>query len=231
MAIAFGAAIGNASAGPASGTTVAITTTGAVPAGGRVILEVGWANAVTPTGSGGGLSWAVDHTVANSNLRVAILSADAPAGVAASTVLTVTFSGSAFARTATACYFTGIAAASYADGTAGGTGTSNPWTTSAGITTTNADDVIVAVAWIDFRNTTSTATGSFLEALEYYDAIENGTYTVAYRIVSSTGTYTPTGTWASDGQPWQVAAVAYKAAAAAAAAPTLYVIRSGIRLN
>jgi hypothetical protein len=214
MAVAFGAGIGSGFGGTSDGPTVALTTTATVPAGGHIILAVKWYNNVTASVSGGGLTWVVDeqkNSAADSNIRIALISATAPSGLASGSTLTVTYSANAFARGVCGAYFTGVQTSSWEDAAgAGSNGTSNPWSGGA-VSTATADTVVVGAAWIDFRTTTSTPLGSFSEAVDVNDAAQNNTMTMAYQIVSSTGSYTPSGNWASDGQQWVATAVAYKA--------------------
>jgi hypothetical protein len=69
-------------------------TTGAIVASGAVIvvgLGAFRAGSLTSfTMSGGGLTWATDQFLTSGNIRAAFASAQAPAGLASSTVLTAT---------------------------------------------------------------------------------------------------------------------------------------------
>lgn len=218
MAIAFGASLGTAVGGGSSATTLAVTTTGTASAGSRVYIVTGWyTTGVTASASGGGLTWVNDGTFTNTtdaNYRAAVLSADAPSGLAASTSLTVTYSSAAFARALSCFYFTGVAtgASGYLDGAVvGASGTAAGWAT-ASLTTANADDVLVGASWIDLRLTSDTAGGSFTEIVDFQDAGNGSTFTSLYRIVAATGSYAASGTWGAGAQPWTAVMAGYKAA-------------------
>lgn len=221
MPIAFGATLG-AVGETAEATTIVLTTTAAVPAGGRIVLGVNWYNQQTASASGGGLTWTVDHRhdrAADLGYRAALISAHAPSGLASGTAITVTFTGvGAFARTVLAAYWTGIADTAAKDVSGGADGSLNPWSAGS-VTTTNADDVLIGVAWIAFRTLTSTPNAGDTEVHDFVNVADGSQHTMTYRIVSATGTLNLGGTWASDQQPWQGALVAYKAAVEASASP------------
>lgn len=221
MAIAFGAALGTNFAG-GGGTSVALTTTGTVPAGGKVIVCVGWfESTATCSVAGGSLSWTQDgfyQNTGDANQRVGIFSADAPAGLASSTVLTATFTASAFTNMICGCYATGLATASYQDGTVqGATGSLlvTPWNTGT-LNTTNADDFLIGAGWLDFQTITSTTTAPFVEFADFQNTTDTNTMTAFYRVVAATGAYQAAGNWSAGGSKWVMALVGYKGASAAA---------------
>jgi hypothetical protein len=155
MALAFGAALGSSGGGGSASTTLTVTTGATVPAGGRIFIVVGWYHATaTAAASGGGLTWVSDGVRINTttaNYHTAVLSADAPSGLASGTVLTVTFSVASDNLAISCFYATGVTsgASGYLDGTAvGGNGTTTAHTT-ASLATSNADDILVGGAWID----------------------------------------------------------------------------------
>jgi hypothetical protein len=200
MAIAFDANLGT--------TTDAAThtTTAAAASGSRVFFFVWWfGDGQTITGaSGGGLTWVVDHQAeytASGDQHIAILSADAPSGLASSTVLDPTFSaGPDFGPGLAAASFTGLAtgASGYIDAT------STPkedfeeaWTTN-NLVTTMADTLLIAMS-LGVDATAHAAATDYTELNT--DWIAEGAQRVVaiYRIVSSASTYNPGGTWTAAG--------------------------------
>lgn len=79
--------------------------------------------------------------------------------------------------------------------TSNGAGT--PWTTSATATTTQADELCIAMARIvaDIR---STPEGTWTEESDFRATVTFRSMVTQYKIVSATGAYTGQGTWASD---------------------------------
>ena len=197
MAIAFDANLGNVT------NSASLTTSAAAAASTRVFLFVWWFDASgTLTGvSGGGLTWVVDHQFASSidpGARIGIASADAPSGLASSTVITPSFSTAPdFGPGIAAASFTGVATGSsgYIDTTSTGKDdTEETWTTN-NLATTLADTLLVAISAAP-DGTSNTATGP---ATEIHDWTAEGTNRAAtvYRIVSSAGTYTIGGVWSA----------------------------------
>jgi hypothetical protein len=227
VAVAFGASLGGDAAGSADGPTVTLTTAAAVPAGGHVVLSVKWYNNVTISNvTGTGItSWTLDeqkNSAADSNLRIGQVSIKTAAGIASGTVITVTFSGNAFARGVIGAYWTGLAESSWEDvAAAGSNGTANPWSAGA-VAPTVDESVVIGSSWVDFTNSTSSPLDSFSEAVDFYDSINNNTHTLVYRIVTGSGPFTASGNWAVSGQPWVATAVVYKLSTGAAAIAASY---------
>lgn len=219
MAIAKDADLGTA-IGAAGATTVALSTANAAASSSFIVLTVAWFGTTTlNTVAGGSLVWAIDKQFRSGSINVAFVSAQAASGLASSTSLTATFSGSSSGRMIGGDSFTGIATSSVTDGTAASSsGTGTAWSGGA-VTTTNADDVIVGAAMRDAgADTTSTPGASYTE-LKDFGAGTGDNCTSVYRIVSATGSNTPTGTWLSTGN-WAGIAVAYKAAVGGGGGPT-----------
>ena len=212
-AIAFDKSLGTKSEN-ANSASMTLTTSGTAVAGARVFVFVSWTHSTrTLTSvSGGGLTWTVDRQqkAAGNNARVAIASAAAPTGLASGVVLTATFSGPVTHGLIAATSFTGIATSAPVDATAGATGTGTAWTASA--TTTNANDLVLGFSTID-ANATSTATAPNTEIHDFGNASYYGWATSVYRIETTTGAKTTSGTWStSSGSTGNVTiAVAYKA--------------------
>lgn len=211
MAIAFNANLGTVT------NAASLTTSAAAAAGSRVFVFVWWFDpTATCTGAGGGgLTWVVDKqglgTLAGDQNN-AIVSADAPSGLASSTVITPTFSAAVdFGPGIAAASFTGIAtgASGYVDVTSTfKEDFEEVWTTN-NLVTTNADDLLIAFS-VSSSGASNTPTAP---AVEIHDWTAEGSQRGAsvYRIVSSTGTYTLGGTWAVSVDFQQNIGVAYKA--------------------
>lgn len=219
MAIALDANLGSSSA------STTLTTTSAAAASSRIIVFVAYADPTeTCTGAtGGGLTWVVDkQALAASQNGQVIMSADAPAGLASSTVITPTFTGTGadFVNTIAAASFTGLAtgAAGYIDTTSTAVADfEEVWATN-NLVTTNADDLLVAISSSIGVAGSNTPTAP---AVEIHDVAGDGKNATEYRIVSATGTYTLGGTWSiAVGEQLNIGA-AYKAAAGAAAGPVV----------
>jgi hypothetical protein len=198
-AIALDRSLGTKTDNVAS-TNITLTTSGAVPAGSRVFAFVDWNNSTRTLTSvtGGGLTWTVDvqAKATNSNIRQAIASALAPAGLPGSTVLTATFSGSVGHGLIAAASFTGIAATTPLDATTSNTQAGvTAW--SCALTTTNASDLVLGWSTID-ANATSTAAVPGTEIHDFGDANYYGWATSVYRIETSAGAKTVSGTWSTN---------------------------------
>ena len=197
LAIAFDKDLGSKGENAAT-TTMTLTTGATAAAHARVLLFVNWnhASRTLTSVSGGGLTWTIDaQTKDSSKYHGAIASADAPAGLAAGTVITATFSGSVTHGLIAAASFTGIAAISPLDGTASSIQhTASAWTGS--VTTTNATDLVVGWSGID-SITTSTPAAPNIEIHDLSNSVYGESATSAYRIETTTGTKTINGTWLS----------------------------------
>jgi hypothetical protein len=220
--------IGTTGSDASSGTTITVTTTASVAANRFIVLAIGgFASAITVTAvsdnSGSPLTWTVDkqgHATNPASPLAAIASAQAPAGLASGTVITVTYSASSQARAISASTWSGVATSSPVDTTAGPVGVSPAAT---GYTTGN---VTVAAGSVLIGNTmqetgafTSTPTAPSIELRDWLSS--GGSSQVAnYRIETSAGTVANAGTFSTAGQSNTVA-VAYKAAPAALQALTM----------
>jgi hypothetical protein len=197
MAIGTPTSIGTTASASATATQTH-TTTAVVPSGALVIMLCGWGFATDRTGtmSGGGLTWTTDQTnvwTFGYNFRFGIFSAPAPSGLASSTVLTLTLSGNGDGGALAGCYVTGLdQTGSREDNSTGAGASGTAWNTGTA-TTSNADDLIIGGSLID-STTSSTATGGASELFDFTHP-NAWTFTVAYKIVSSTGSQSLTGTW------------------------------------
>lgn len=216
MAIAIDKASLGTNSGDPGSTTIALTTSQAVASSGFIVLSVGWFNTgVTLSSvSGGGLTWTIDKQGQGpgTNMNAALVSAQAASGLASSTSITATFSASAIARMIGGTSFTGVATSTPVDTTDGPksvTPATTAWTTNS--VAISAGSVLIATAYAETTNSSSTVTSPSIEALDWNYA-GGVTQTTCYRIESSASSYTVAGTWATSMQSDTVA-VAYLAAA------------------
>lgn len=211
-------AVDQTSLGTNSGTggTVVLTTSQAVASSGFAVLGVGWWDAsVTLSGvSGGGLTWAIDKQGNAADPvfpHVAIVSAQAPSGLASSTAITATFSGTpAGENYIGGTSFTGVATSSPIDGTPlGPTGVATAaW--SSGSYSIAAGSVIVAMCLVEAA-VSNTPTSPSTEAWQRVGA--GDAVALEYRIETSAGSYAVAGTWGSATKNTNVS-VAYLVSAA-----------------
>jgi hypothetical protein len=182
----------------ASASTIKLTTSAAAASNTRVFVFVDWysGSGTLSSLSGGGLSWSVDVQAKDgTGYHTAIASASAAAGLASSTVLTATFSGSVTPGLIAAASFTGIASTSPLDVKAtnlqGGVAA---WTGS--VTTTNANDLVIGWSGID-KLTTTTAASPNLKIFDFGNTYLGEAAAAEYQIDTTTGSKTVNGTWAS----------------------------------
>ena len=214
----------------ASSSTIALTTTGAVASGGFIVLGVYWFtynNVTLNSVSGGSLTWTVDKQFqSGGSVNAALVSAQAPSGLASSTSITATFSSSipTFKGICGASW-TGVATPTVIDGTPGtSSGSAAAWTAGS-ISTSNANDLVVGACTGDASGSfSSTPTGGWTENNDFSDSTDGDSGTQVYQIVSSTGAYNPGGTW-STSVSFSGVSVAYQAAATAAAAAVPFLHR------
>jgi hypothetical protein len=219
MAVAIDKSSLGISYSAASSNSIQFTTSQAVASGGFIVVVGGWFgdNSLTVSGvSGGSLSWSVDKQPNGGSLpySVFIASAQAPSGLASSTTITASLSGS----TGSALFigglsFTGIATSSPVDGTP--TGPTEATTTAAWSTPSYAiaaGSVIVAACLGEGTSANNAPTSPSLEGPENDQAGDTIALVAEYRIETSAGSYTVAGTW-SAGVSTRNVAVAYKAAA------------------
>lgn len=204
------------------GTSPTLTTSAAAAAGTRIILFAGWTTgpvaAHMTSVTGGGLTWVVDRNDDDevNFFGTGIASADAPSGLASSTVITMNFDGSAAQVASAAASFTGVAtgASGYVDVTvAPASATTAAWSSGAMVTT--QDDVLVVAVYGD-NTRTSTTTGPATELFDFNGGGGFNCMTVAYQIVTTAGSTTISGTWDTTPIDWQAVGVGYEVAPGAA---------------
>lgn len=207
----------------ATATTIADTTTSSIAAGRKVFAAIGWFGNVTVTGvSGGGLTWTVNASSPGAGvIHTAIASADAPAGLASSTVITATFSATCFARAIRISSCDGLALnPGGVDAIASTTLSSGVGSWQQNITTVDTNTLVFGVALIDAYAGAAAATGTgVFELYDWPGTDSNTVYHAVYRNSAVTssgvgGTFTGTKDKCS-------AAVAFKLAGAAAIPPMI----------
>jgi hypothetical protein len=200
VAIAFDKQLGSNATGAASSATIPLTTANAVASSGFITLLVGWFGTGTLSSvAGGSLTWAIDKTIKNGSVGVAVVSAQAPSGLAASTVITATFSAAQAGRGISGASWTGVATSAPLDASASATSSATGWTCGAVATIAANDVVIGACMGDDGSDTTSTPTATWTEvpatAGDFPSGGDGETYTMVYRLVTTPASYTPGGTW------------------------------------
>jgi hypothetical protein len=211
-------------------TDIALTTGAAVASGGFIVLGVGgnlWPSDINISSvSGGGLTWTVDHHFhIGTQDGFAIISAQAPAGLASSTVVTISFSGGTGVVAYPICggvSFTGVKTSSPVDGTplSGGAGSGTSW--SSGSYAITAGSVLVGGVYINSGDSHNATAGT-----ECWDRNNGGGPSSAgiQRIESSAGSYNLAGSWTGS-SGYGFAAVAYLAAAGGGGGDTTIRLRS-----
>lgn len=205
-------------------TTLNLTTTNPVAAGGLIVFAAGRFNVtttVTLAASGGGLTWTATPTagVTNSSYRVYLFWAFAPAGLPAASTLTITAS-SASDITAAAVSYLGVDTVGTAVASGTGTGAATAW--GAGAVAGSAGDLYVGVAAGDAGAArTSTPTGPAVERIDFFGATSGGSLTIADKLAGSASDLVA-GAWSANISHGSIG-VAFKAAAGGGAvvAPTV----------
>ena len=199
-------------------SVVSFNTTAAVAAGGFIVASLGWFTGATAISSftGGGLTWTVDTFQQTGNKWLAIISAQAPSGLASGTTLTATLNANSQDLMLTAMSFTGVITSSPVDGT--------PTTITESVVTgwatpsysIQAGSVIVACCYATTGppGTSNTPTSPAIESADWTDSFN--TFCTEYRIESSAGSYNIAGTWGASSVNENIS-VAYKVAPAAPA--------------
>lgn len=206
MAIAVDqASIGTRTSDPAA-ASITLTTTAAVASNGFIVLAMGRFGSNLPITSvtGGGLTWNVeqDATAFGGGTAVSLLWAQAPAGLASSTVITMNFSAAdpqAFALGAMS--LTGVKTATPVElsGVMGipPTPDGNPW--SSGSRSISAGSVLIACNYTADTGAGNSPTSPSLEAWEATDVVDVYGCAMVYRIEASAGSVASGGQWAGTG--------------------------------
>jgi hypothetical protein len=221
VAITFDATLGT----PVTDTAT-LTTSSAAAAGSRVFVFIWWNELdgiCTGMSAGGGLTWVVDHqyqVAFDTATCLAVLSADAPSGLASSTNLTPSFNTAPdFGPGIAAHSWTGVqtGASGYVDAnTAGLQDFNETWATSS-LTTTTANTLLFGISEGDSGTSNTAAT----DYTERHDWLAEGSHRVAVvsRVVTSASTYTPGGTWSTSVGYQMNFGIAYKEGVPAVVTP------------
>ena len=215
MAIAVDQAnIGSAASIDDATGAYSFNTTATVASGGFIVLVAGWwiTGTTLDSVSGGSLSWSIDKNRVSGNMHTAVISAQAPSGLASGTTLTANFSTGSDARMFGGMSFTGVATSSPLDVTVDGTNASGT-TWSSGSVSIAAGSVLIGAAWnADAWNADFNTQTAGTEALDFGDDPNNFGMAAGYRIEPAGGSVSVGGTWDTTGTTLGVGA-AYKEAA------------------
>jgi hypothetical protein len=233
MAIALDVANLGTNSEDGSDANVTLTTTSTTAAAATIVLAIrGRGTSVNSVvDNGPGLTWtqiAVATDVGGNNIW--LFRAYSSSAFSSGTVITVTFAAAIAFKFLGASSFTGITNTSPEDAAATTRQIQDETTwNGAAITTVTADTVVIGLAETGGVGTpTSTPGGSFLEALDFGIAAQEA-MTLVYRIVSATGTYTPTGTWSSPQSGSQQVHISTALKAAAGGGPAGVLVQPPVR--
>jgi hypothetical protein len=202
--------IGSATNSGGGGTTLAITTTGAVSIGDHVILGIGHEvnSAITSVVDTRSNTWQQDNTRSESTnvANVKIWSCKVTTAIQTSDTITITFTSGQTTREAHAFSVSGLASSSWLDqiGGANGFGAAPSGVTPA---TTQADELVFGVVRYDNAADTFTAGSGFTELTAVSTASDTTSF--EYKIVAATGAQTINGTFGGN-QSFALAGATYK---------------------
>jgi hypothetical protein len=179
-----------------TGTTIALTTSAAAAAGTEILLGVhhNSPTVLVSSVSGGGLTWKKATEAKNGNFVNTIFSAPAPAGLAPSTVVTATLSGTPTAvGLICAASFSGVP--DRLDATASNAqGSGTTWT--ATLITTSADALVYAMTEADTSTTGTDTAGSGTKVHDFTNTGYAAAIATQYLVPGVAGSQTINGTWA-----------------------------------
>lgn len=211
MAIGTPVTIGQAG-NTASASSIALTCSASVSVGDFIIVDTGMfsARATHTITDSGGNSYT---TVVTANSRTAIAIAKCTTALTSGvSTITASFGGTDTGHMVAAAKVTGLAASSQFDQSATGTsgGTTAAWSAGTTPSTTQADELIIGACSCDTAATATSTPGSGYSELHDFDNGGAFQLTTIWKIVSSTGTQNPTGTWTSSGWTWNAAVATFK---------------------
>lgn len=182
-----------------SATTIPLTTTASVPAGGRILLFLSWYDGgltVTISSISDGTNiYTVDKTQTpiSGGGHAAVISAPCPSGLVSGSTITVTMSGAVTDRVLCGAYSTGIVATNAAYGAVGQGQNSNTVWTSTTTTALKGDLLWGGSHWEDSGGSTNTPSGG---NTELHDGIgSSGTFTTTCYQVGTGAAIAASGTW------------------------------------
>jgi hypothetical protein len=197
VAIAFDASQGTNQAA-AGATTIALTTTNPVAAGGLLIVGITSVPSTLNTVSDGSNNLTISNKAGFVVMSTWIAWRYYAAGLAASSTITATFAGSTAERMIGAASWTGCDASPFEAQSTRDVINETSWTCAA-VTNVSADALIIGFAGTaGAGNPTDTAGANYTEALDWTLSGGQKSATLVYRIVSSAASQTPLGTWSVD---------------------------------
>jgi hypothetical protein len=214
-----------------AGTTIALTTTAAVAAGGRIVVFVMGSVSVSGITDSNGNTYAQDRAHTNGN-TISMWSAHSTSTLASSSTITVTYSSSSNPRMVSASSFLDVPSSSAVDQVNSRSSfNSTTWNTSS-VTPSEAPSVVVGLSWSGgAATTTSTPDGGWTELINFSNGTNN--LTAVYQIVADTTARNPSGTWdaGQSGADQAHVTVNYKedAGGGGAPAPKIRVVQSTLR--
>jgi hypothetical protein len=184
-----------------SASTLAVTTTGAIASGAKIILVAGWRTATTLSSvAGGSLTWVIDRQQVDGGAarHYAFISANAPSGLASSTAITLTFSGNTTAKCVVCLECANLEptqpAPGYDETASADNGVADLAfdSNSTAVATGQADELALGASFFQVVQASVTWTSSFT-ALTLISS-PTRSLAVGYRVLSATGVYSATGT-------------------------------------
>jgi hypothetical protein len=178
-------------------TSWAVNTTATAAVGSKLFALINWWHdtSAVATITGGGLTWTKLKQTDNGFDRFAIWCADAPAGLASGTTLTVAESPAAGAMLINVVSFTGLALGTAADTTAQSTGTGASWSSGAA-TNLSADALFIGGSGNETAtSTTSTPTAGTELADTWIASGAAQGFATGYIIAATIASRSLTGTW------------------------------------
>ena len=209
-----------------NGTSLTVTVPAAGVAGGNsVIVSLGFdpASGAVSCSDSHGNSYAVDKDITNgsgkSGVRAVIFSAHNIVALTNGNTITCTHP-SAGARAMSANEFSGLATSATRDQTSSGTGNSTAASSGSTPTTTQGSELVLGTMGVEGKSNESFTVGSSYISIgrtgtNQGSAASNITINPEYRLVTSTGAYSASGTLGTSTK-WAAAIVTYKAAPATA---------------
>lgn len=195
----------------ANSGTQAFNTTVTIPPGAKVWVVVGWFDAVVTLSSvgGGGLTWTIDHQGKNGSVGIAIVSADAPAGVASGTTITATYSAGTADRFMLGGYATGVkVGVGAAYGATGANDAVAAWS-STGVTI-NSGDILIGASHTSQASGSPTNTPTSTEVQGDISAADGDSAVMVWG-TGAGASLAASGSWSGSGWTNRNAAVAYRA--------------------
>lgn len=180
----------------AAGTNMAFNTTATVAVGGMIVIlmhRFHSGGGGVYTGTGGGLSWSLGHSMTTGNIGIYLFYAFAPAGLASATSIGVNGSVGSNDYTACAASYLGVKTSSPVTGINGATGPGAPWTS--GAVDLNNGDLLIGGAGGDGTLRTSTTDPPGNERIEFNSGTTSGSITLADKQISADGPDSLDGDW------------------------------------